>query len=197
MPTGYTAGVQSGEITSFRDYVMQCARAFGALVTMREDPSDAKIPEEFQPDEYYRTSLEEAKAELDLVVGLTDAEADAMAAEEYKNAMEQYQETANRRQEEKRRYESMLEQARAYAPPSDDHRGLAAFMVSQLEESIKFDCIEMWPEPVALSGKDWKQSRIAQLEGGLACRERAWAEEQERTAKRTNWVRLLRESLKD
>lgn len=48
MPTGYTADVQSGKVTDFAEYAMNCARAFGALVLMRDDPSDADIPERFE-----------------------------------------------------------------------------------------------------------------------------------------------------
>ena len=35
MPTGYTAAVCSGEITEIKDFALSCARAFGALITMR------------------------------------------------------------------------------------------------------------------------------------------------------------------
>lgn len=37
MPTGYTASVQEGKVTEFRDFAMECARAFGALVMMRDE----------------------------------------------------------------------------------------------------------------------------------------------------------------
>jgi hypothetical protein len=49
MPTGYTAAVADGTITEFPDFAMQCARAFGTLVLMRDEPQDAAIPEKFEP----------------------------------------------------------------------------------------------------------------------------------------------------
>ena len=45
MPTGYTAGILEGE--TFEQYALQCAKAFGALVMMRDEPSDAPIPDQF------------------------------------------------------------------------------------------------------------------------------------------------------
>jgi len=37
----------------FRTFAMSCARAFGALITMRDEPADAPIPDEFKPDPYH------------------------------------------------------------------------------------------------------------------------------------------------
>lgn len=49
MPTGYTAAVEDGTITEFDDFAWQCARAFGALIMMRDDPMSAPIPQKFEP----------------------------------------------------------------------------------------------------------------------------------------------------
>jgi hypothetical protein len=38
MPTGYTAPVQSGEIVELEDFILLCARAFGACVMQRDEP---------------------------------------------------------------------------------------------------------------------------------------------------------------
>jgi hypothetical protein len=48
MPTGYTAPIADG--MTFEQFALGCARAFGALVTMRDEPSDAPIPERLEPD---------------------------------------------------------------------------------------------------------------------------------------------------
>ena len=46
MPTGYTADIQDGKITTLREYALSCARAFGALIMMRDDPHDAPIADD-------------------------------------------------------------------------------------------------------------------------------------------------------
>ena len=63
MTTGYTDAVGKGEITEFKDYALLCARAFGACVSMRDEPLDAEIPEEFKPNDYHEKSLQKARGE--------------------------------------------------------------------------------------------------------------------------------------
>lgn len=60
MPTGYTASVADGTTTTLRAFALQCARAFGATVTMRDDPMSAEIPERFEPGGFYRRLMEQA-----------------------------------------------------------------------------------------------------------------------------------------
>ncbi len=59
MPTGYTAAVQNGTVTRFADFAMNCARAFGALVELR-DEMDAPIPDTFKPSTHHSESLKKA-----------------------------------------------------------------------------------------------------------------------------------------
>ena len=41
MPTGYTAEILNGEIKTFPEFAKKCARAFGAMIHMRDDSLDA------------------------------------------------------------------------------------------------------------------------------------------------------------
>ena len=59
MPIGYTSKLHDGD-QPFNEFIMSCARAFGALVTMRDDPNDAPIPE-FEVSEYSVTSVKMPK----------------------------------------------------------------------------------------------------------------------------------------
>jgi hypothetical protein len=68
MPTGYTAAIKDG--ISFQQFAMACARAFGALVMMRDEPSSAPIPD-FQPSNFHVEHLELARAELARLQALT------------------------------------------------------------------------------------------------------------------------------
>ena len=43
---------------------MDCARAFGACIMMRDESVDAPIPEEFKPSTYHIEELEKAKSDL-------------------------------------------------------------------------------------------------------------------------------------
>ena len=50
MPTGYTVALYEGKDVTFEDFVMGCSRAFGALISLRDEPN-APIPEEFKVSE--------------------------------------------------------------------------------------------------------------------------------------------------
>lgn len=63
MPTGYTADVADGKITDFVEYALQCARAFGACIMLRDEPISSEIPE-FQPSDYNANALAEAEKTL-------------------------------------------------------------------------------------------------------------------------------------
>ena len=45
MPSGYTEGVASGKVTEFKEYALLCARAFGACISLRDEPLSLEIPE--------------------------------------------------------------------------------------------------------------------------------------------------------
>ena len=64
MPTGYTSKVESGEITELKDYVLKCARNFGAFAHMRDKRLE-KEPEMREVDSYYLNKLNEAKHKLE------------------------------------------------------------------------------------------------------------------------------------
>lgn len=197
MPSGYTAGVQDGTITDFRDYAMKCARAFGALIMMRDDPMDAEIPEEFQPSTYNAERVAESRAELAKLESCSEEEAQAMADADHAKKVEYRLEALERKRIERKRYESMLEKARAYIPPTEDHSKYAEFLVSQLEESIKWDCDESYyeAEPVRLDGHTWKMQRMQSLREDIKRNLERQQEENERTDSRNRWIAELRKSL--
>jgi hypothetical protein len=59
MPTGYTADIKNG--ISFKTFAMNCARAFGACVTLRDEPGGGdKIPEAFEASTYHAQQVEKA-----------------------------------------------------------------------------------------------------------------------------------------
>lgn len=57
MPTGYTADIQN-DIT-FQQFALNCACAFGACISLRDEPAGTQIQEVFEPDiKYYDKNIE-------------------------------------------------------------------------------------------------------------------------------------------
>jgi hypothetical protein len=193
MPTGYTAKLADGEQT-FYEFVWGCARAFGALVMMRELPLDAPITDDRLLDHWARERVLEAQAQLAERVKKKDKE--QRAAYEHEKAeragsLAALEATRIRRL---RRYHAMLLMCRAWHPPSAEHVRLKEFMIEQLETSITVDC-EPWKPPAFPPFEQWRAESQAELERALSRAEASDKEEIERNEKRLRWVHELRLSV--
>ena len=89
----------------------------------------------------------------------------------------------------------MLVQIRAWAAPTSDHDGLKKFMISQLEDSIEFDCTWQPEEPKQLSGAEYKAEQLAEAQRDIDYHTKEHAGEIERINRCNEWVCTLRKSL--
>ncbi|WP_133771644.1 hypothetical protein [Enterovirga rhinocerotis] len=177
---------------------MQCARGFGALYSMRDEPGDAPIPDRFEPQTaYHDERLAAARVRLIQLLAMSSEEVRAAAEESQRESDKSLNEYKARRLLHRERYEAMLVRVRDWAPPSSEHEPLKEFMIEQLESSINFDCSTgPWSEqPAPLSPEDWFDDELqkASREVGYHTRERA--KEIERTESRNKWLADLRASL--
>ena len=197
MPTGYTADIQKG--ITFRQFALGCARAFGACITLRDEPAGTPIPDEFTPDRYFVEALDRAKARLYDLERMTPDQIAAAAAEEYDDAVADREEDIAYRAALRQKYDAMLVQVEAWQPPTPEHENFKTFMREQIAESIKFDCGEVeeryWPTPKRLTPRDWHMQAVAKAHEDIAYRTKELADEIQRCEQRTAWVRALRGSL--
>lgn len=191
MPTGYTAKLYDGE-QSFEDFVLGCARAFGALITLRDSP-EAPIPESFEPDNYHRDKLREAFARLQEVNAWTSTEAEARRDAAYERSHQQWAESKARTDAQVARYRAMLAEVQAWRPPPA-LANLQAFMVEQLTGTIDFDghnSSEPQRQPVVTWWEAQHQSAMSDITYHYDERRK----DEERAESRSAWVRALRDSL--
>lgn len=195
MPTGYTAAVAEG--ISFEQFALRCARAMGALIMMRDEPSDAPIPERFEPSAYHADKLAEARTELDRLDALTPEQVAVEAVAYHAGALQRWTERTARRHEQRGQYEAMLSKVYAWVPPTTEHIGFKDFMVGQLTQSIDFDCgnNEYDVEPEELSAAAWLGRMVREAQKNVEYHAKANAEEIERTEQRNKWIADLRASL--
>lgn len=198
MPTGYTGKLYSGEPQTFEEFTLSCARAFGALVHMRDDPADAPIPERFEPGRYYAESLDRDRTALRDISKLSEAECFDRSRREYDDEIAARAKQKAEAAVLRKSYEAMLAKVKAWHPPTSEHAGLKDFMIQQLTESIKWDCDQSYYErnpPVLLSGADWKRQKVASLSKSIGLSAEEHELEVSRAAQRTRWVADLRKSL--
>lgn len=196
MPTGYTADVQSGKVTDFRTFALQCARAFGALITMRDDPADATIPDEFQPGTHNSNALKQATERLAALSAMSPAQAEAAAQQDFKERTSAKRKYEADKEAQRARYDAMIDHVMAWTPPTPDHLEMKSFMLQQLLDSKRIDCGgEYWQTVEPLSGEQWLAAQRMSTQRDIDYYADADRKERERAADRTAWVRALKASL--
>jgi hypothetical protein len=196
MPTGYTADIKDG--IDFKTYAMNCARAFGACVMLRDEPGGGdRIPEAFAPRDYHLKAVEKARSELAALEAMTPAECERAAAKAWDDAETRRLMLLEDKRKQREAYEAMLAKAAAWKAPTPDHEGLRKFMCEQIEQSIDFDCGgDYGNTPTArLTGEAFAASERARCLRDVQYHEKEHAGEVSRAATRTEWVRALRAAL--
>ena len=195
MPTGYTDAVRDG--ITFEQFVLGCARGMGALVMMRDEPSGTPIPERFEPSPFYLNELNKANAELAELLVMTIEQAQLREVAENAESERCRLEELERNRHTIASYRAMLEQVRAWVPPSEEHVHFKEFMISQLEQSIQHDDSEKYllERTPMLSGYVWRERKIGVARGKVERYTEEYAKEVARTEARNTWIRQLRESL--
>lgn len=169
MVTGYTAAIEDG--CTFKEYAMGCARAFGACVTMRDDRSDAKIPEKFEPSDYYLKQMSKREADLARLKSLSENEAKAEESREREGEAarrEAYHVECERKAQQ---YEHIREEVVAWAPPEGgEHGDFKAFMLSQIDLCLPQLRMRasFWDELVEASGSEWRARQVTAVEENIA-----------------------------
>ena len=199
MPTGYTASIEDGKITSGKDFLMLCARAFGACIEMRDDSLTAPIPSKFTPSTYYKTRVEEAEENLNKLLSLTIADAQDQIDKEYQSNQRRCAKAIEKQEKIWQKYKDIREDVQRWKPPTPMHEELKKFALKQIDISCDGDgMIACWEEEMRIpkaSPEEWLCARIkSEREDLKRCKE-MWQEELEKTDEKNMWLSRLRESL--
>lgn len=196
MPTGYTAKLME-EGQSFPDFVMQCARAFGACVEMRDDPMDKPIPDKFEADDHHDKALVKSEAELTRLKLMTGAERDSFGLQALEEAFTQRREWAQKDADENARIAAVVESVSIWQPPSPNHVELKNFMLQQLATSrhrMEYHTEELHKLQV-MRPVDFYNKAVEQAEWYVTYHKEQREEAIKRAEGRTDWVQQLRKSL--
>lgn len=201
MPTGFTAVVQDGRVTELEDFIIGCARGFGALITLRDEDQSLDATKRFIDDKayldkstYYANSLKESYDRLQKLILITDQEIEDEVTAERERVTEY-----NRKQEEKRlvelaRYNEMVKKVEAWQPPTADHVEFKEFMLDQLKQSIEFDC-KPYSLPLPEVSPTWRDEEIQATKKRIDHYKNEIKKQDERNEGRRLWVESLVDSL--
>jgi hypothetical protein len=196
MPSRCTAIIQEGG--TFKEFALKCARSFGPLYTLRDEPSNIPIPDVIKPNTYHLKQIEEYKKELDFFSNTTDSELEILLDSEFEESYKSHTNALKENRELRSRYEDALRKANDYIAPTDNHIEYKKFMIELLEESIHFDCDESYyleHVPIKKSLEDFKKERIESIKDSIKYHTKNWEDELERSHKNTEWAQALKKSL--
>jgi hypothetical protein len=196
MPTGYTSKLVS-EGQSFPEFAMRCARNFGALIMMRDEPLDAPIPEQFEPCDYCEKRLAEARATKARLLAMTMQEANEFGATKKSERITELKDWLDKDTQENTRLSEMERQVVAWQPPTKNHQGLKEFMLEQIETSMNdtdYITDELMKAEETLSIEFYLKA-LDDAERDISYYEAEMVNERERTNSRNEWLRQLRDSL--
>ena len=205
MPTGYTAGIIDGKITTFEQFATQCTRAFGATIHMRDNPMDSPY-EPRTPSDYHTNSIQSKRERLEEIESMSDEK----IVEDFNTQLEEdlkYHQT--KMEEDKRNLEklnSMLESAKSWIPPTEDHQPFRNFMIEQIESTIKVDGdpsyhvnkmvgIKKQMEE-GINPKEYREETIQEIKSQISYHETEYQKELVRCKDSNDWMDKFFESIK-
>ena len=202
MPTGYTARICEGE-QSMSEFVLGCARAFGACVDQRDDPmSDLpKIPGEIEESRYVAMVKREEEKLADLLA-LDEKKRESLGIKEQKEQIKYYRKAIKERKIVRARLDKMYDRIKDWVPPSASHVGLKEFMIEQLVSTIEHDGDVSYYERELEREKaklpiDYYNEEVESTKRSVRrCKEEA-AKEKDRHVDRGQWVKQLYKSLEN
>lgn len=197
MPTGYTHKIADDQ--SFEDFVLGCARAFGACIMQRDDPSSDK-PKLQETSNYHTEKLLESQAQLAEFLGMTQDEMLDYGEQCKEEDIYRINERIQKNNALREKYDAMLEKVDAWIPPSFEHEELKQFMINQIQQSIDFDCKNSYNyqnlnKAQNSTPMEYYQRMIDSIAWNIKHHSEESLKDTERTLGRNKWITDLYESL--
>lgn len=194
MTTAYTAILEEKQGVTFNEFAWRCARAFGALLCLRDSGLDVPIPEKIVPDETYEQNITVLKESIRRLEQMSDDVAEVEAKKDHESWVASGDAIRATDAEKKRVHEAMLARVEAWVPPTPAHEGLKDFMRQQIADGLPAFSYE-WPKRERLSGNAWRAERIGEIKRQLAAAEQDWRRACQRADEANAWLRALRSSV--
>lgn len=190
MPSGYTAEILDGKVTTGKEFAEKCARAF--MFNMRDVAWEAplRMPERY--DSYYGETLGERLAELEAWDNSSEEEKYAKWSE-YAETQEKNAAESRRKAEENRRMLMKVRDEVVLIRVPETHRNFREFMLDQIDETIKFDATYREEYNRVVPYVEWVESQRGYILRAIQIATDGLADAEERYQKGREWVSKLAE----
>jgi hypothetical protein len=203
MPTGYTAGIEDGRITTGKDFLKLCTRAFGIAIELKDEPLSVPTPTKFEPDTYYKKRLEDEKANFEKFKAMSFEEARAEMVRAYEDRIDMYKSMLEGSLKRNEQYAKVRAEVEDWNPPTPDHIELKKFALKQIDMCI--DTQEQIDRYREYANEELDDSDSAVVEyiheqtefhrQGVKRAEESWDDEVKRTEDKNKWMELFLNSL--
>jgi hypothetical protein len=205
VPTGYTAYIEDGDITTGKDFLKLCTRAMGIAMDIRDENLSVPTPTHFEPDNYYKEQYEKALDEFIKNQNMTFEEAALQMKKSHVERVTDYRKLAEKMTERNKKYQKVRDEVESWVPPTDEHKGLKKFALEQIDmcmdkpKTIE-DCIEASKEEFEINDEAVREYMKYQLDLYKQDVDRAYERYQaelERTKEKNEWMKQLIQSLEN
>lgn len=202
MPTGYTAYIEDGKITTGKEFLKLCTRAFGIAVDLKDEPLSVPTPTHFEPDPYYKRNYEKTAKVRDEMRQLTFEEAKQQIIDKYNEDVACAKKRLDRYKSEDEKYLKVRNEVASWIPPTSEHEELKRFALNQIDISMKTDyykyCEEELNKELDISDDAvWKYINDINesYEKDVERAYQEWQEELKRVADKNKWMEQFLDSL--
>ncbi len=203
MATGYTEGIENGRITTGKEFLKLCTRAFGIAISLKEEPLSVPTPTKFEPDTFYKDKIDREKLELKKYERMYFEDAKAEMIKSHADRAKMYKHMAEDSIEKNKKYAKIRAEVEAWNPPTENHYNLKKFALEQIDMCVeKQEWIDEWlnysNEELDDSDeavKNFIAERINLCREGIKYSEEHWKAELKRTEDNNIWMQQFLNSL--
>ena len=148
MPTGYTSYIKDGKITSGKEFLKLCTRAFGIAVDLKDESLDVPTPNHFEPHSYYEKAYKDSLVSREKAYSMTLEEAKEDMISKFKNNKASAKRCLKDYKDEDKKYLKVREEVEKWIPPTPEHENLKKFCLEQIDMSLNTALYEWYEKDI-------------------------------------------------
>lgn len=192
MPSGITACIYDD--ASFEEFVWMATVGIG-YHRIAEAPLEHYV---FEVAPFYSKRIKDAQAYLNELLGLSEEEK-AQRAQAAIDELKSFNEDDTKgREEKKQKLLKMRQKVEDWTPPTDEHISFKNFMLSQIDDTIRFDCSDcsdyLYDVP-ELNVEEWYSEQITHATDSIQDAIKSYNNEKKNVEKANEWLEELRKSV--
>ena len=190
--------IENENITA-KDYILKCARGFGALEHMKGESLDAEI-RLHTVSNFNKNQIKKMQDALDVFNSKSAEELYEEYQKEMKDAQKIYDEKLAKYQAEKDKLIKLSKEVKKWKSPSHDHDRLREIAIKRLDKLIEDSTLRLAlakTENWNLSFEQWKEVLVSELTKHMQRYSIAYRKEKDSVEKQNKWIITLLDSFED